>query len=141
MTHQLTHRDSPKLIADRWGVSPQLIVTWWVKKHPAMLDQILKLDPEPFIEWGERWGASSLDVARWLDSRMELMKRGERIMHPRPQPVTDLAIECHSRGFTLTQLSAATGWTPNAIRSWGCNPKLTTRLWDALLGMEAMQHG
>ena len=141
MTPTLTHRDSPKLIADRWGVSPQLIVTWWVKKHPAKLDEILKLKPAPYIRWAERWGTTSLDVATWPASRLKLMERGSEVEHPRPQPVTDLAIECHSRGFTLAQLSAATGWTPNAIRSWGRNPKLTTRLWDALLGMEAMQHG
>lgn len=128
-------------IAKRWHVSPQ-VIQHWRRLRPAELERILKLKPGSYVPLAERWGATSLDVARWPAKRRALLKRGmalnTELRADQPESLQD---ECHSRGFALSELEKALGLRRNTLYSWAQRERLRVRLWDALLGMEDMLHG
>lgn len=128
-----------KLIAEKWGISPQHANNW--RKHPR-IEELMQLNPKEYIKYGARWGASGLFVASWPKARFELLKKGAAVTHPRPEEF-DLPYECHSRGFSVTDLVTAGEWglRSSTVRSWASSDKLRTRLWDAILGYEAVKYG
>ena len=107
--------------------------------------------PEMFIELhdpknhsaealAERWGCDKTRVYPWLwgssrDEMVRLLLRGLTFKEC-TDVVTDLSEVCHSRGFSIKELSRAAGISVNGIKGWAKCDKRIGRFWDLVRGYE-----
>lgn len=122
-------------LSERWGVSRQLAYTW-AKRYPERVALLADKDPAHFKPLAERYAATAMDVATWPAGRLALLAAGAAVEHERGE-VADVAAECHKRGFMFSEMAEATGWEYRSMYAWRTGPRLA-RLWDAILGMEAL---